>query len=212
MVQTSTHNSNYLIYFQLRRFAHSSNNRMLGLLLICYLISTVTAQFNCSCSPLYYKMELNLQGVCPPNNVTMGPSSGISRIECTISGDGSNLTAISVTSYKITELNQALVPVKVKNVQNYNMSNDISFMSQTISDPGFVSGGLQVSMTGLNSISQSVNLDVLVQYSNLCNVPPFAFGDSIGWLKFVRGYVYIIESPVYVSCRIVLYIASRDAT
>jgi len=183
--------------FQFRRRIHpshsSNNNKMLGLYLsfLFYLMATVvTAQTtSCSCSPLQYKMQLNLLSQCPPSNVTSGSDSGITRIECSISGDGNNLTPTSVTSYRIAELGLDLAPVRVKNVQNASLVDDdtISFMSTTNTNPGFVSGGLQVQITGINSDSQSVTLEFLVQYSNLCNIPPFSYGDSVGWLKFVSA-------------------------
>jgi len=132
-------------------------------------------------------MQIVLASQCPPSNVTTGSTTGISRIECSVNGDGNNLMPVSVTSYRIAELDRDLVPVRVKNAMNVTLfdGDNVTFISDTNTNPGFVSGGIQVSMTGVNTDSQSVTLDFLVQYTNLCNKPPFAYGDSVGWLRFV---------------------------
>jgi len=134
-----------------------------------------------------YKMQLDFSSYCPPSNVTTGSTTGISRIQCFIDSDGNNKTPILISSYRISELDGTLLPVRVKNVQNVSLfdGDNVTFMSDTNANPGFLSGGIQVSMTGVNTDSQTVTLDSLIQFTNRCNSPPFAYGDTVGWLRFV---------------------------
>ncbi len=132
-------------------------------------------------------MKLSFSNKCSPLNVTTGPTTGISDVECFIISNGINSNPTLVSSYKISELDERLMPVRVNNVQNVSLVDgaDVTFVSNTNTNPGFVSGGLQVSMSGFDEASQPITLDFSVKYTNLCANPPFAYGDGVGWLKFV---------------------------
>jgi hypothetical protein len=161
-------------------------------------------------------MQLNLLSTCPPSNITTGPSSGIDRLECFVTSADSDMVPVTVTSYVIAELDQNLQPVRVKNVHNVTLftGDNVTFMSTTHSEPAFVSGGLQVSINGINAGSQIVTLQFLVEFTNLCNTPPFSDGDSVGWLTIVSNIIILIflsYKRLCESINLIDYVASRNA-
>jgi hypothetical protein len=166
---------------------------------LCILVSgqAITSLTNCSCSPLTYKLRLNLSLTCPPYNVTMGPDSGVQRLFCQISSSTNgvnNLTPTSITEYRIIELSQSLSPIKVKSVSNVSLQSGsyISFESTTLFNSSVVTGGIQISMSGLNIASNPLTLNIILQYTNQCGVLPFNFGSSLGWIIFVSSLWFFV--------------------
>lgn len=171
----------------------------LSLLIFVYMYKSdgqsLTSVSTCSCSPLTYKLRLDLSGTCPPYNVTAGPDSGIQRVCCAISSSPTNdikqdLTPIAVTEYQIIELSQSLSPIRVKSVSNVILQSGsyISFESTTLLNSSIVTRGIQVAMNGVNNDSSILNLNIILQYTNRCGVLPFNFGSSLGWIVFVRSF------------------------
>lgn len=164
-------------------------------ILLTILIKIVVSQepdgsrYLCSCTPLVYKWKLDFTQSCPPANISVGNDAGVKDAYCTVT-NGSNLTdlkPVSVTSYQIIELDDFLVPIKVKAEPNITLKDGdvISFSSITGVQPSVISGGLQARMDGLNSADEKIVLEWIVRYSNLCEVYPYSEGNSLGWMEFV---------------------------
>jgi hypothetical protein len=162
--------------------------------LLLLFIKSAAAQSNdnpaslCSCTPLVYTWKLDFSSSCPPANITVGNGAGIQDVYCAVKADGlTDKVPISVTSYQIIELDQLLIPVKVKTESDINLKDGdlISFSSITSAEPNTFAGGLQATVDGLNSANESIVLEWIVRFSNLCEVYPFSNGDSLGWMKFL---------------------------
>jgi hypothetical protein len=169
-------------------------------ILLTILIKIVVSQepdgsrYLCSCTPLVYKWKLDFTQSCPPANISVGNDAGVKDAYCTVT-NGSNLTdlkPVSVTSYQIIELDDFLVPIKVKAEPNITLKDGdvISFSSITGVQPSVISGGLQARMDGLNSADEKIVLEWIVRYSNLCEVYPYSEGNSLGWMEFVIQVSY----------------------
>ena len=182
-------------------------------ILLTILIKIVVSQepdgsrYLCSCTPLVYKWKLDFTQSCPPANISVGNDAGVKDAYCTVT-NGSNLTdlkPVSVTSYQIIELDDFLVPIKVKAEPNplplevetsksmitLKDGDEISFSSITGVQPSVISGGLQARMDGLNSADEKIVLEWIVRYSNLCEVYPYSDGNSLGWMEFVIRVSYL---------------------
>ena len=147
----------------------------------------------CSCTPLIYRWVLDFQGICPPANVRIGAGSsitGIKEVSCnTFAQSGvSDLTPVNITRYEILELNRGLQTQKgvIRSDLSLKEGDVISFNSESVADPSFISGGLQAELRALNAEGEEIILFFLVRFTNKCGEEPFETGDSIGWMKFVR--------------------------
>ena len=170
-----------------------------GPILGCILINAVgiltTAQDICSCTPLVYEWRLDFNRTCVPTNVTVGRNKGISEVFCSIEAFNpnqsdiviTNVAPVKVVSYQIIELSLELTPMKSDSSANVTLvqGDSITFSSLTAVDPSEYSGGFQVSLLGINSDLESIVLEWLVRYSNLCETIPYSLGDSIGWMVYV---------------------------
>ena len=149
----------------------------------------------CSCTPLVYKWVLDFDGVCPPPNVRIGTGSsitGIKEVSCnTFAQSGvTDLVPINITRYEILELNRGLETQKgvIRSDLSLKEGDVISFNSESVAFPSFVSGGLQAELRATNAKGEEIILFFLVRFTNKCAEEPFENGDSIGWMKFVRVF------------------------
>lgn len=162
----------------------------LVLLINSLRVLAATDQDICSCTPLVYEWKLDFQRKCIPTNITIGPNEGIVEMFCSIGkgplSNATDLTPIKVTSYQIIELDLELTPLKSEASSNVDLKDGdkVTFASITAAQESF-SGGIQVSLFGVNSAMEQVVLEWLVRYSNLCETVPYSIGDSIGWMVYV---------------------------
>ena len=160
-------------------------------------LSTSHAQDLCSCTPLVYKWRLDFDLFCPPANVTSDEfdtgNTGIRDVFCQIVSESNttDLKPVSIISFQIIELSQNLTPIKVNNRDDINLKNGdvITFNSLTTVQPEEISGGLQASVNAINMNLETIRLEWLVRYSNICEKLPYDFGNSLGWMVYVSSNI-----------------------
>jgi len=166
-----------------------------SLLLLSQMVFHATGEGTCSCSPLVYNWKLDFSLSCLSSNVAIGPSTGISESFCEIkaldheiSNDEIDDVPISVDSFTLIELSDNLLPIKVETASGLNLTDGdvLSFSSLTAVKSNVFSGGLQATLGGINSVSQRVELNWIVKYSNLCFLPPYKLNDSFGWMVYAN--------------------------
>ena len=173
------------------------------MILLSYLSRSLAQGVDiCSCSPLVYKWELNFSGECPPANVNIGTSdsiTGIKEATCnTFAQVGvTDLVPVNVTRYEILELTRGLEIEKgiVRTELNLQDGDAISFNSESVVNPSFISGGLQAELRGINAQGEEIILFFIVRFTNKCGEPPFEREDSFGWMKFVRNFRSCVFYP-----------------
>jgi hypothetical protein len=158
-------------------------------------------------------MRLNFLLTCPPYNVSVGPDTGVGRLLCQISTSNSDITdvvPVSVLDYRVIELDRSLLPIRVKTIVNASLVDGdvITFASTTLSNNSVIPGGLQISISGINTDDELLRLDIIVQYTNRCGVLPFNVGSSLGWIVFVSvSYCfYEIDDPTHPDSKSLIYI------
>jgi len=153
----------------------------------------------CACSPRVILFNVDFSGVCPPEDISKGSTTGIGTSFCSITEDAFPGLPPSLD----------LVPVQVTNINIFELGMDMTVMRQTFStvdlvdgepfsylsfnssDPSYdpiddIPGGLQVDVKGKNKLGRDITNGFILKYTNRCDVVPFTPGDSIGWLNFTE--------------------------
>ena len=158
---------------------------------------------NCSCTPLIYRWTLDFSKTCGTDediNVDIGPGKGITSAECNIRVENpafamteDSLVPVKVLGYQLIELGQSFERIK-KDAESFGSSSplldgaEIEFASETAAVVDEVSEGFVVFVTAENALGETIDLQWIVTFSNLCEKDVFKLGDSVGWMVFVSDH------------------------
>jgi hypothetical protein len=182
---------------------------LLGLAL---LVGTATAQIGtelCACQPSVVTFTLDFGTECSESTVFALPGNGIQEVTCSVSTREEQNTTdpfpISVSQVQVLELDQNLLPFGQSVFEGSFVDGDsFTYTSIVSTDPENVTEeslprGFQVTITGLNSLEESiVNLWAIV-YTNDCGIfPLLEVGQQVGWSVFVS--VLIADNEDTIQC------------
>lgn len=158
---------------------------------------------NCSCTPLIYRWTLDFSKTCGTDediNVDIGPGKGITSAECNIRVENpafamteDSLVPVKVLGYQLIELGESFERIKV-DAESFGSSSPlldgakIEFTSETAAVVDEVSEGFVVFVTAENALGETIDLQWIVTFSNLCEKDVFKPGDSVGWMVFVSDH------------------------
>ena len=158
---------------------------------------------NCSCTPLIYRWTLDFSKTCGTDediNVDIGPGKGILSAECNIRVENpafamteDSLVPVKVLGYQLIELGQSFERIKVY-AESFGSSSplldgaEIEFTSETAAVVDEVSGGFVIFVTAENASGETIELQWIMLFSNLCEKDVFKPGDSVGWIVFVSDH------------------------
>jgi len=154
----------------------------------------MSQQTGCSCTPLNYKWVLNFTNPCQPSNLETKLNKGIEDIFCFVnSGDSVDVTPVKVTSYILIELRTN--PEKVLRNETTLFDGDtIEFESLAATQKDFVAENFFAEVSGFNAAGERVDLGIFIEFTNICEAPPFQVGDSLGWLTLDDAEPFRIET------------------
>ena len=158
---------------------------------------------NCSCTPLIYRWTLDFSKTCGTDediNVDIGPGKGITSAECNIRVENpafamteDSLVPVKVLGYQLIELGKSFERIKV-DAESFGSSSplldgaEIEFTSETAAVVDEVSGGFVIFVTAENASGETIELQWIMSFSNLCEKDVFKPGDSVGWIVFVSDH------------------------
>ncbi len=160
----------------------------------------------CSCAPLIYKWKLDFSQTCNYNTVgnpngpigtNIGPNQGAEFASCSLFseaggfGDESvSMIPVSIIGYQLIELGQNLQRIKVAREHGGDFvpfadGEILTFDSHYLIDESEMPRGFIIFLFAKNMDGIQIELQAMVRYSNLCDIPPFQEGDSLGWIVFL---------------------------
>lgn len=148
----------------------------------------------CACQPATYTFTFDFANNCADTNVN---GTGINATACLaeIRGEeddpNADLVPVSVSSIQIFELDQQLQVVAqtlrsgvYQNGSSFTYTSIIATQTDTL-NPLSLPRGLQLVITGLNAVEQSVVQTWVILYTNDCSIFPILFeGQIAGWTVF----------------------------
>jgi hypothetical protein len=163
----------------------------------------------CSCTPLVYKWKVDFSQTCDYNTVgnpsgpigtIIGPGQGAEFATCGLYAEtgfggevdeSTSMVPVSIIGYQFIELGQNLQRIKEvasehdENFVPFADGEILTFDSQFLIDDSEIPRGFIVFLFAKNVDGIQIELQWMVRYSNLCEIPPFEDGDSLGWMVFV---------------------------
>jgi len=168
-------------------------------------------QIVCDCAPSSYKWSLDFSRTCPPNNITVGPETGISVDSCLIAAadaDVTDLVPVVVNQVLIVEFDENLSQRNQFDIEDAQLVNgdDLVYVSAGKSKD-FIPAGIQMRLFCSNANNDRMLMQWAIFYSNRCDVLPFEGGgrESLGFTVFVStsefikhifntGFCFVFES------------------
>jgi len=160
-------------------------------------LPAVSENIRCSCTPLKFRWNLNFTNPCPTANIA--PNRGVKAPFCDIDVDVSTTRnvvdsiPVVVTSYLLVELDAGSAgSIERNNNASLKDGHAIEFVSATMANQHYISRGLFIEIVGRNALDEKVELSISIDFTNICEQPPFLFGDSIGWITYAYD-----QNPVF---------------
>ncbi len=154
-----------------------------------------TAMANeCSCAPLVYKWTFDFSKECPvklANGSGDDGSFGVAITSClidSVDGDTNDLVPVKVTEYLIFELDLDLTKLKTQGGGSAYNGDKISFISRTAAEANTIAGGMQVHVKAENAEGKKIELNWIMDYSNICELDTLEAGDEFGWIVLVSSF------------------------
>ena len=141
---------------------------------------------SCSCAPLKYYFNLDFTKGCPLNINDNGGIDGVPSCYYNSQQNHTNFSPIVVTEAKIIDFGINLNYAGAYEVKNTTLVNGDPIIFKSATAHGKITGGLQGIFKAINAEGE-FTMDFLLRFSNICEMPPFKVGDSLGFLVLVSS-------------------------
>jgi hypothetical protein len=150
----------------------------------------------CFCQPATYELKLNFSLVCADSSIN-NSTPGILETGCLVESRGQteNITdpiPVLVSEVQIVELGPNLENVgQALYTDTYSDGAILTYTSIVQSTPQDITvanlpRGFQVTITGINSLQESLTQLWIIKYDNECSIfPLLTVGQQMGWTIFV---------------------------